>query len=88
MGQRQRTGRREEAEAVSEQDTVPPGYFRAAAGNLVREDDPLAVAFRELAGRISGLHEALSPLLAVRQERISAMHRDYRRRQLARRRRR
>jgi hypothetical protein len=69
-------------------DDVPPGYFRAAAGNLVREDDPLAAAFRELIDRIGEICRVFAPVLAVRRERVSAMHGGYRQRQIARRRRR
>lgn len=67
---------------------VPPGWFRAAAGNLVREDDPLAVIFRQFtASVISGAFLTAVLSAAARQERISAMHGNYRRRQLARHRR-
>lgn len=69
-------------------DQVPPGHFRAAAGNLVREDDPLVIAFRAMVDRFGEIFRALDPLAALHRQRVSAMHRDYRRRQLARRRRR
>jgi hypothetical protein len=68
--------------------SVPPGYFRAAAGNLVREDNPLACAFRKLTDVMCELCRWADPVLAARRDHISAMHGAYRRRQLARRRRR
>jgi hypothetical protein len=73
----------EEQAAGTAAEAAAPGWFRAAAGNLVREDDPVAVAFRELAGRIVKLSRALTAL-----KRVSDMHCGYRHRQLARRRRR